>query len=88
MGQVRTAKLGAEWQSYQLAVENALRKREEQITAQQLDAQIDNIASFSDEVNAAAAARAAQARAILGVSFLISAGIVGWGFVQRRRRAS
>lgn len=88
VGQVRTAKLGAEWQSYQLAVENALRKREEQITAQQLDAQIDNIASFSDEVNAAAAARAAQARAILGVSFLISAGIVGWGFVQRRRRAS
>lgn len=85
VGQVRVAKLGTEWQVYQLAVENALRKREEQITAQQLDAQIENVASFSDEVNAAAEARATQARVILGVSFLISAGIVGWGFMQRRR---
>ena len=88
VGQVRTAKLGTEWQSYQLAVENALRKREEQITAQQLDAQLETVGSLSDEVNAAAEARAQQARVILGLSFLVSAGIVGWGFVRRRRNAS
>jgi hypothetical protein len=88
VGQVRTAKLGTEWQSYQLAVENALRKREEQITAQQLDAQLDTVSSLSDEVNAAAEARAQQARAILGLSFLVSVGIVGWGFVRRRRNTS
>lgn len=84
VGQVRTAKLGQQWQSYQLAVENALRKREEQITAQQLDAQIDQASSLDGEINAAAAARMRQTYMILGVSALVSVGIIGWGYAQRR----